>query len=101
MNNDPARKLASNTHSYLMSKMPIEDRYSLQTRQVPVAQQTNGYDCGVHLLCNAKAATRHMLIYGSDDGMEKPAFSDKLVNRSDLRKLIIDLSDTTDEEGIS
>ena len=58
MNNDPARKLASNMHSYLMSKMPIEDRYSLQSRQVPVAQQTNGYDCGVHLLCNAKAATR-------------------------------------------
>ena len=41
-----------------------------------------------------------MLIYGSDEGMEKP-FPDKTVNRSDLRKLIIDLSGTTDEEGVS
>ena len=99
MNSDPARKLASNTHSYLMSKLQFEERYSMRFKEVSVAQQTNGYDCGVHVLNNAKGATRHMLIYGSDSGMDK--LSDKLVNRTYLKRLIVELSGIAEEESSS
>ena len=99
MNYEPARQLASNTHSYLMSKLQYEDRYAMRIKEVPVIQQTNGYDCGIHVLCNAKGATRHMLIYGSDDGMEK--LPDNLVNRMYLKKLIFELGGITEDDHAS
>ena len=99
MNNDPARRLASNTHSYLMSKLKLEECYSMRIKEVSVSQQTNGYDCGIHVLNNAKVATRHMLIYGSDNGMEK--VSANLVNRIYLKKLIVELSGIAEEETSS
>ena len=58
MNHQAARQLSERTHSYLMSKMQIEDRFPLKMKEVQVLQQSNGYDCGVHLLCNAQHATR-------------------------------------------
>ena len=53
---------------YLLSK--LGDNFSFRIKEVPVIQQSNGYDCGVHLLCNAQHATRHLLIYGSDEGLQ-------------------------------
>ena len=36
MNSDPARKLASNTHSYLMTKLQFEEQYLMSFREVSV-----------------------------------------------------------------
>ena len=100
MNNDSARQLASKTHSYLMTKTNVEERFPLRIKEVPVVQQSNGYDCGVHLLCNAQYATRHLLIYGSDDGLDKLNEHTVKCKRSDLKRLILDLSGI-EEEGES
>ena len=40
-----------------------------------VLQQSNGYDCGVHVIANAKHSTRHIMLYGSPDGL--PTLPDK------------------------
>ncbi len=32
-------------------------------------KQTNGYDCGIHLLSHAEHATRHYLVYGDANGL--------------------------------
>merc|ERR1712062_729989 len=98
LNKEAAKQLAFRTHSYLQSK--LGDNFSFRIKEVPVLQQGNGYDCGVHLLCNAQHATRHLLIYGSDEGLR--TISDEVVKkkRSELKELIISLSGT-DEEGPS
>ena len=33
-------------------------------------RQTNGYDCGIHLLSHAEHASRHYLVYGNANGLE-------------------------------
>ena len=40
-----------------------------------VLQQSNGYDCGVHVIANAKHSTRHIMLYGSPEGL--PTLPDK------------------------
>ena len=98
LNKEAAKQLAFRTHSYLQSK--LGDNFSFRIKEVPVLQQGNGYDCGVHLLCNAQHATRHLLIYGSDEGLR--TINDEVVKkkRSEVKELIISLSGT-DEEGPS
>ena len=36
---------------------------------IQVLQQSNGYDCGVHLLANAEHSLRHIMIYGNTSGL--------------------------------
>lgn len=92
MNNDSARQLSHKTHSYLTSKMHLEDRFPMRIKEVQVLQQSNGYDCGIHVLCNAQYATRHMLIYGSDDGLDKLDVQTVKNKRLQLKNLILDLA---------
>jgi sentrin-specific protease 8 len=89
MNSDSARQVGLRTHSYLAKKrsrcMPFK------IKEVPVLQQGNGYDCGIHLLSNAKNATRHFLLYGSDQGLE-PVSADTVKSlREDIRHLILEI----------
>lgn len=94
MNRHSAREIASKTYAFLSSKSQ-ERLPSLRVKEVPVLQQTNGHDCGIHLLCNAQHATRHMLLYGSDNGLEllKPEVAES--KRSELKKLIYELKGET------
>ena len=66
-------------------------RHDFIMEEVPVLQQQNGYDCGIHLICNADHATRHIFINGHYDTLDK--LSDSIVKqkRSELKKLILDL----------
>ena len=95
MNKESARQSASKTHQYLMSK--TEDKFPIRLKDVQVVQQSNGYDCGVHLLCNAQHATRHFLIYGSDEGLEPLQVEKVKTKRNELRELIVHMGDFVEE----
>ena len=97
MNKEPARQLASRAHQFLLSK--TEDRFQIRVKEVQVTQQTNGYDCGVHLLCNAQHAVRHLLIYGSDEGLEPVDMQKVKTKRAELRELVVSLSDIEDDNA--
>jgi len=58
MNNSEAQTLAKKLHNSFSRNTEFE------MTKVNVLQQSNGYDCGVHLLCNAEHSTRHMFLYG-------------------------------------
>ena len=55
MNEQDARILARKLFDFLSQKL-VKFRFVIN--EVPVLSQTNGYDCGVHVLCNAEHATR-------------------------------------------
>ena len=97
MNKESARLLASRTHQFLMSK--TEDKFPIRLKEVQVTQQSNGYDCGVHLLCNAQHATRHLLIYGSDQGLEPMEMQKVKTKRAELRDLIVNLGNFVEENN--
>lgn len=93
LNSGSARQLSSKTHQYLMSKLQLENRFPLKFKEVMTAtQQSNGHDCGIHVLCNAQNATRHMLIYGSDEGLDPLDPSVVKTKRSEVKQLILNLS---------
>ena len=70
MNFDAANQLASMLHSY-MTKNSLE-KFDLKVIEVhQTLQQKNGYDCGVHVLCNALHATRYVFVHGHCDTLEK------------------------------
>ena len=67
MNDSPARQLARKLHAYLNTKV---DKFSFRFTDVDVLRQSNGYDCGIHVLCHAEQATRHFIVYGNALGLD-------------------------------
>jgi Ulp1 family protease len=55
MNEGDARLLARKVFDFLSQK---SEKFKFVFSDVPVLSQNNGYDCGVHVLCNAEHATR-------------------------------------------
>ena len=94
-NKEAAQQLASRTHSYLLNK--VDEKFPFKMKEVTVIQQSNGYDCGVHLLCNAQHATRHLLIYGNDEGLKTLDGEVVKNKRSELKELILNLSGLIEE----
>jgi len=84
-----ARALARKMHEYFKTK--IGD-FGFVMIDVPVLKQTNGYDCGIHLLCNAEHATRHIWLLGSHVGLKDidPNFVKR--KRAEIRKLILSMA---------
>ena len=74
---------------YLSSS--LNQRHDFIIEEVPVLQQKNGYDCGIHLICNSSHATRHIFINGHYDTLDKLSESIVKQKRSELKKLILDL----------
>ena len=89
MNSDAARQLAIMVFGYLSSS--LNQRHDFIIEEVPVLQQKNGYDCGIHLICNSSHATRHIFINGHYDTLDKLSESIVKQKRSELKKLILDL----------
>lgn len=90
LNSSDAALIVGRLSDFLGKK--IGQKVDRQVIEVPVLQQTNGYDCGIHLLVNAAHATRHFLVYGSSQGLLPVDPSVAKAMRSDLLKLIVDLS---------
>jgi len=70
MNDEDARILANKIHQYLNHTTNERNISGLPFTEVPaVLQQSNGYDCGVHVIANAKHSTRHLMLYGTPEGL--------------------------------
>jgi len=72
MNETHARATAQKIHRFLKKKerdAGLDLFFDFLYTEVPVSQQTNGYDCGMHVLYNAETSLRHFLIYGGTEGM--------------------------------
>ena len=67
-NSDHASLLSRRLHAYLTRE--TKQDFPLRVNEVPVLQQGNGYDCGVHVLCNAEHCARHFMLYGRANGLE-------------------------------
>ncbi|XP_071749204.1 sentrin-specific protease 8 [Lepeophtheirus salmonis] len=61
---------------------------------VPVPRQTNGYDCGIHVLCHAEHSLHHFIIYGSPDGLQPLEESIIKKKRKEILELVNNLSKT-------
>lgn len=73
MNRDHAVATAKKIHHFLVKKereSGLNLFFDFMFKEVGVAGQTNGHDCGIHVLYNAETALRHFLIYGGPEGLE-------------------------------
>lgn len=55
-------------------------------------QQTNNYDCGVHVLCNVENVAGHVSMFGQIDGVPLLKESCVKTKRSQILKIITDLA---------
>lgn len=94
INGEDARILSKKMHTYLKSRSNKES--SSFHKSVPftevhgVLQQSNGYDCGIHVLANAKHSSRHLMVYGSPDGLPKLEAKEVKELRKKLKNIILD-----------
>lgn len=75
LNQDHADQLAKQIHHYLVKKekeQGVHVFFDFRIIEVDVAKQSNGYDCGIHVLLNAEHVVRHILVYGDAKGLERP-----------------------------
>lgn len=70
----------------------------LRFSEVPVIKQTNGYDCGIHLLSHAEHATRHYLVYGNADGLEPLDANAIKTKRKDILSIITKMSSNSQND---
>ncbi len=99
-NSEDARMLALKLHEFLTSgSIEEKKKYDFRFSEVAVARQTNGYDCGVHVLCHAENSTRHFLIYGGANGLEPLSPNAVKRKRSEVLEIINDL--TGDREKLN
>jgi len=108
VNRDDAQRLARKLHWFLDSRRrhtaparplsvpslpsrpsPSCSASEFRFEDVEVPAQGNGYDCGVHVLCHAENATRHLLVYGSPKGMEPLDLKRVKEMRADVKGLIV------------
>ena len=89
MNEFDAKLLAKKLFDFLVKKF---DRFDFRFSEVPVIKQTNGYDCGIHLLSHAEHATRHYLMYGNADGLQPLENSKVKTKREEILKIILGFS---------
>lgn len=58
---------------------------------VPCLQQSNGYDCGIHVLCTIDAVTQHIAKTGHVVGVSMIKYSTVQMKRNDILNIIRDL----------
>lgn len=66
-------------------------------KETDCVQQNNFYDCGIHLICNARAVCRKILDQEQTSIMEMANEKTVQQMRSELRKLILKLKQKNDE----
>ncbi len=99
LNSNAARQIACRLHSFLSKKMlDLGKAYgNLKITEVPVLQQSNGYDCGIHLIANAEHATRHFLVYGSSQGLDSLPEANVKKMRQEVKSLILEMAGLSDD----
>jgi sentrin-specific protease 8 len=95
MNEDDARVLARKLHHFLSRATRFQFKFS----PVPVIAQTNGYDCGIHLLSHAEHATRHYMVYGNASGLEPLEGGAVKRKREEILKIAMSLSSLPSDSG--
>ena len=73
MNESHAKSTAKKIHSFLVKKereSGVNLFFDFIFKEVDVLKQSNGYDCGIHVLLNAENAARHFMVYGGPDGLD-------------------------------
>ena len=98
MNDSDARMLAKHVHGFLAKKIPT---LQFSFSQLTVPTQTNGYDCGIHLLSHAEHATRHFLVYGNANGLDPLDPGKVKVMRKEILNTILSLSDSTGDDQLA
>lgn len=92
MNETSARATARKVHEYLVQKerqSGLHLFFDFLFTEVEVLRQTNGYDCGIHVLANAEKATRHFAVYGGPEGMPKVDPADLEAMRAKVKATIL------------
>lgn len=96
LNDYHARQLAKKLHEYLIKKLP---KFSFRFSEVDVLRQSNGYDCGIHLMMHAEESTRHFLVYGHALGLDELKPEAVKAKRSEILGLIDKLAETQPERS--
>lgn len=65
-------------------RLPIEGRFE----EVPCLQQNNGYDCGIHVLCNTEQLASYAGHYGKLRGCPKITPDQVQTKRWDILNII-------------
>jgi len=91
MNTDDARALSKKIYTYLKcSKSESSKSNTLPfTEMIDVLQQSNGYDCGIHVLANARNSSRHLTLYGTPAGLPKLQEKEVKEMRMDVKRTIL------------
>ena len=92
MNDSHARQLAKKLHGYLIKKLP--NKFSFRYTDVDVLQQSNGYDCGIHVMAHAEESTRHFLVYGNSLGLDEMTPEVVKGKRAEVMELVDKLAAT-------
>ncbi|KAJ8950585.1 hypothetical protein NQ314_007809 [Rhamnusium bicolor] len=64
--------------------LPVQGRFE----QMPCLQQNNGYDCGVHVLCNTEQLASYACHYGRIKGCPKLSYSAVMEKRWEILDII-------------
>lgn len=92
-----AKQLARKLHAFLAKKI---EGLKFDFVEMDVPKQTNGYDCGIHLLSHAEHATRHFLVYGNANGLD-PLCPEKVkVKRKEILKTVLEVKERQSPEGL-
>ncbi|XP_023023524.1 sentrin-specific protease 8-like [Leptinotarsa decemlineata] len=89
LNESQAIDLAEKILKYF--SLPIQGKFE----NVPCLQQNNGYDCGVHVLCNAEQLASYAAHYGRIRGCPKLLYENVVAKRWE----VLDIIEKLKEQG--
>nr|ACO10407.1 Sentrin-specific protease 8 [Caligus rogercresseyi] len=73
------------------SSMSPPNKHPFSFTNVPVLKQSNGHDCGTHVLCHAQHSLDHFYLYGSYEGLHPLQESVVKNKRKELLSIIEEL----------
>merc|ERR1711974_337030 len=97
MNQDDARILSKKISQHLSNGQKGSE--AIRFTEAPgIVQQSNGYDCGVHVLKNAEHCSRHLMLYGTPEGLPHLQEKEIIEMRSVIKALILKMSTQGDSD---
>lgn len=100
VNEMDARLVAKKVYDFLVKKVDPEQckKFEMRFSEPSVLSQTNGYDCGIHVLSHAEHATRHYLMYGSADGLEPLEGHDVKNKRQEILEIVLSYAESPSDK---
>jgi len=93
MNEGDARILSKKISQHLGNSNNQKGSEAIRFTEAPeIVQQSNGYDCGVHVLKNAEHFSRHLMLYGTPEGLPHLQEEEIIEMRSIIRTHILGMS---------